>query len=368
MKYAALPENEAARVTALRRYEILDTPPDGSFDQITAMAAKLFGTPISIISLVDTDRIWFKSHHGLEVEQIGRDPGLCASAILEDCPYIVLDALADPRTLTNPLVAGELGLRFYVAVPLTTSDGFNLGTLCVIDAEARTATEDQITYLKGLASLVMDQMELRLSARRAIADLSTALGRAEMMGREIDHRVMNSLQFVSGMLDMQSRGAAHPEAAEQLGIAANRVTAVSRVHRHFYIDEAVESTCALEYLERLCADLATVVGSAELTVTGTPTQIGTTRVMPLGLIVNELVTNAAKHSASHIEVAIAPAPAGGLSLSVSDDGSGLPTGFDPAQKSGLGMRVILGLVRQHSGTLDFGTSAEGGARFTITMP
>jgi hypothetical protein len=103
MKPCILPENEAGRLAAVRRYDILDTPPDGSFDQITAMAAKLFSTPISIISLVDTDRIWFKSHHGLEVEQIGRDPGLCASAILEDCPYIVPDALADRTPGPSPI-------------------------------------------------------------------------------------------------------------------------------------------------------------------------------------------------------------------------------------------------------------------------
>ena len=366
MTHAVLP-NESLRIEAVRRYDILDTPSDGSFDQITAMAAKLFSTPISIISLVDTDRIWFKSHHGLEVEQIGRDPGLCASAILEDSPYVITDALTDARSLANPLVAGEFGLRFYVAVPLRTHDGFNLGTLCVIGPEPRTVTEDQLDYLKGLASLVMDQMELRLSARRAIADLSTALGRAEMLGREIDHRVMNSLQFVSGMLDMQSRGAVHPEAAEQLRIAAGRVTAVSRVHQRFYLDQEVESTCALEYLKRLCVDLADVAGSATLTCDGCATPIATTLVMPLGLIVNELVTNAAKQGATHVAVQIAPSD-DGVSVSVSDDGPGLPTGFDPAEQSGLGMRVIRGLVRQHSGTLAFGpAAADRGAKFTVTL-
>ena len=366
MTHAVLP-NESRRIAAVRRYDILDTPPDGSFDQITAMAAKLFSTPISIISLVDTDRIWFKSHHGLEIEQIGRDPGLCASAILEDSPYVLTDALTDARSLANPLVAGEFGLRFYVAVPLRTHDGFNLGTLCVIGPEPQTVTEDQLEYLKGLASLVMDQMELRLSARRAIADLSTALGRAEMMGREIDHRVMNSLQFVSGMLDMQSRGAVHPEAAEQLRIASGRVTAVSRVHRHFYLDEDVESTCALEYLKRLSVDLADVTGSATVTCSGCSTPIATTLIMPLGLIVNELATNAAKQGATRIDVQVAPS-GGGVSVSVSDDGPGLPPRFDPAQQSGLGMRVIRGLVRQHNGTLEFGpATVESGAKFTVTL-
>ncbi len=132
-----LPQEESARLEALRRYEILDTPPDGAFDHITALAADLFGVPIAIVSLVDHDRIWFKSRHGLEDSQTARDPGLCASAILSPEVYHVRDAVHDARSLANPLVAGALGLRFYAAAPLRTRDGFLLGTICVTDREPR---------------------------------------------------------------------------------------------------------------------------------------------------------------------------------------------------------------------------------------
>ena len=117
----AIADNERERIIAVRRYGILDTPPDGAFDRITALAARRFGVPISIISIVDEDRIWFKSHHGVPVSEIGRDPGLCASAILRDVPHILNDASIDPRSLANPLVAGEFGLRFYAGAPLTTT-------------------------------------------------------------------------------------------------------------------------------------------------------------------------------------------------------------------------------------------------------
>jgi GAF domain-containing protein len=127
LKQKSCADVEAGRLAALRRYDILDTPPDGSFDRITALAADLFSVPIAIISLVDHDRIWFKSHHGLDVAQIDRAPGLSASAILQDGPWILTDARADIRSLTNPLVAGEFGLRFYTGIPLQTQDGFNLG-------------------------------------------------------------------------------------------------------------------------------------------------------------------------------------------------------------------------------------------------
>lgn len=160
--------NESGRLDAVRRYDVLDTPPDGAFDRITALAARLCGVPISIVSVVDTDRIWFKSHHGLDTNQISRDPGLCASAILQDKPWLVTDAATDPRTLANPLVAGEFGLRFYLGIPLTTHDGFNLGTLCIIDREPRPTTDNEVATMRDLAAITVDELELRLSGRLAV--------------------------------------------------------------------------------------------------------------------------------------------------------------------------------------------------------
>jgi sigma-B regulation protein RsbU (phosphoserine phosphatase) len=165
-----IPPDDLARLEVVRRYDILDTPPDGAFDRITALAARMFGVPIAIVSVVDTDRIWFKSHHGLpDVSEIDREPGLCASAILQDDPWIVSDATSDPRTLANPLVAGSFGLRFYAGVPLTTHDGYNLGTLCVLDFEPREVTEVETATLQDLAAVVMSELELRLVGRRTIA-------------------------------------------------------------------------------------------------------------------------------------------------------------------------------------------------------
>lgn len=159
---------ERERMDAVRRYDILDTPPDGAFDRIAAVAAAIFGVPIAIVSVVDTDRIWFKAHHGLDETQIDREPGLCASAITGSEPWVVTDAIADPRTLANPLVAGDLGLRFYAGAPLTTHDGFNLGTLCVIDQEPREVTPQETRLLVELAQVVVDELELRRSARIAV--------------------------------------------------------------------------------------------------------------------------------------------------------------------------------------------------------
>jgi GAF domain-containing protein len=165
------PLNETARIEALKKYSILDTPPDGSFDRITALASAIFKVPIAIISLVDTDRIWFKSHHGLPVQQIDREPGLCASAILSNDSYIIENAIDDPRSLANPLVAGDFGLRFYAAAPLQTDDHCNLGTLCIIDKTPRHFTDEEKEILRGLARIVMDEMEMRLTLRNTVSKI-----------------------------------------------------------------------------------------------------------------------------------------------------------------------------------------------------
>lgn len=169
------PENEEARLTALRRYDILDTPPDGRFENLTRLAAYIFNVPVAIISLVDHDRIWFKSHFGVDASEIQRAPGLCASAILSNDLYIVGNAAEDPRTLANPLVTGALGLRFYAAAPLHTRDGYNLGTFCVIDKKPRFFTEQQQSVLSSLATIVMDQMELHLSMRQYMQETKRVL-------------------------------------------------------------------------------------------------------------------------------------------------------------------------------------------------
>jgi two-component sensor histidine kinase len=369
------PEREAARLAALRRYAILEAAPDASFDasfdRITSIAAKLFDAPIAIISMVDDVHIRFKSHHGLDIEGIER-----AAAILRNDPWLWPGAKPDARSLSNPLTANDLGLQFYLSTPLRTLDGFNLGTLCVMDYQPRAATQEQIDRLADLASVVMDNMDLRLSARRAMADYllvgaqkDAALRRAELMAKEVDHRVMNSLQLTSSILSLQARGVSGSEASEQLMFAARRVAAIAQAHQHIYLDIDAEGANCRDYLQRLCADVSGLLGDsgADLAVESVEVEISTRQIVPLGLLVNELVTNAAKYGGGAIRV-LFTGSGGDYELTVMDEGPGLPDGFNPNDRHGLGMKVILALTRQLGGDLRFGPGPSGrGASFTIAF-
>ncbi len=163
-----LSNNEQLRLAAIRHLDILDTPPDGAFDRLTQLAGRVFKVPIAIVTVVDADRIWFKSRLGLEVDEVPLSPGLCASCIMQDEVMVLRDAKEDAVALTNPLVAGEFGLRFYAAAPLKTSDGVNIGTFCVIDRRPRDFTEEEKATLVDLSAIVMDAMEFRLASRKLL--------------------------------------------------------------------------------------------------------------------------------------------------------------------------------------------------------
>ncbi|MEU1073573.1 MULTISPECIES: GAF domain-containing SpoIIE family protein phosphatase [unclassified Streptomyces] len=160
---------EADRIEAVRRYDILDTPPDGAFDRVAAMAARLFKVPVASVTIVDEDRIWFKAAHGLEgVSEIGREPGLCGSAILSDETLVIPDTLTDPVACDNGLVTGPMAVRFYAAAPIITHDGHRLGTVNILDTQPRLITQDDTTTLADLAAIVLDELEMRLAALKAL--------------------------------------------------------------------------------------------------------------------------------------------------------------------------------------------------------
>lgn len=175
MKSADLPPNEVQRLARLRSLEVLDTMPDQAFDQITSLASAICGTPIALISLIDEDRQWFKSRKGMGAIETRREIAFCSHAIL--CPdevMVVSDATSDDRFHDNPLTTDAKNpIRFYAGSPILTGDGLAMGTVCVIDHEARTLSPSQLASLKSLSSLattLLEHSNLQRDSARRITD------------------------------------------------------------------------------------------------------------------------------------------------------------------------------------------------------
>jgi two-component sensor histidine kinase len=193
----------------------------------------------------------------------------------------------------------------------------------------------------------------------------------ELLRQESDHRILNGLQIVISLLWLQSRGATNPDTAAQLGIAANRVATIERIHRRLHSQDGTRTVVLNQYLHDLCLDFTNLSTSREMRdldirVEDCKIEIPTATAVSLGFIVSELLTNAVKHGDGRITVELSPAPDGGYALSVSNDGPPLPVDYDPAQSHGLGMKIIRSLVAKIGGEFRFGRSQQDqGARFTL---
>lgn len=198
-------QDEAARLGALQRYEVLDTPQEAGFDRITGLVQTVLKVPMCAVSLLDADRQWFKSCIGMPVRETARDISFCTHAIMDREPFLIPDAHLDPRFARSPLVTGPPFIRSYLGIPLATPDGYNVGSLCAMDVEPRAFTPDQIEMMKNFAALVVDELELRriaqtdhltgVATRRSFAlDMEKTLARHKRSGHpaallmlDIDH-------------------------------------------------------------------------------------------------------------------------------------------------------------------------------------
>lgn len=187
-----LPDNEASRLDALRRYRILDTPPEPLFDDIASLAAQICKTPIALLTFIDSNRQWMKSRVGLNASELPRDISFCAHAVLRSDFFVVEDTLADERFADNPLVTSDPHIRFYAAMPLVTRKGYALGTLCVADQVARKLCLDQNRALRQLARQVLSHLELR----RQMSDLKRSLLRRKKIWRRL-HKTQQRFDLVT---------------------------------------------------------------------------------------------------------------------------------------------------------------------------
>lgn len=198
------PDNEIERLQALREYSILDTLPEQDFDDITKIASEICQTPISLITLIDSNRQWFKSNHGLNVRETPRDYAFCAHAI--NNPYEILtvkDSREDDRFANNPLITGYPNVIFYAGIPLVNPAGFSLGTICVIDNEPRELTLNQLESLRALSRQVVNLFEfkkLNKNLKESQEEIQTRNSELEQFAYVVSHDIKSPLNNIIGLI------------------------------------------------------------------------------------------------------------------------------------------------------------------------
>lgn len=237
----------------------------------------------------------------------------------------------------------------------------------------RPARRSRESYERELIQYRSTEKRLRDALAESEAQLrqkDELLQRQELLGRESDHRLMNDLQMTISLLSLQSRGSTNAEAATQLAVAANRVAMIARIHHRLHSCDGVQAIDFRKFLEDFGHDFSAMLSSDEgpeqVVVESIDIKLPAATAIPLGFVVSELITNAAKYGKGRIAIRLEQHPEYGYALSVSNNGPALPDGFDPAASTGLGMRIVRSFVSQISGELRIGRGDDGhGARFSI---
>lgn len=390
-----LPSNESARLAELHSFDILDTLPEQSYDDITALASHICGTPIAIVSLVDQDRQWFKSAIGLDAAESPRDVAFCAHAILRpDELLIVPDATRDSRFANNPLVAADPAIRFYAGAPLVTDTGNALGTLCVIDRVARDLTPDQERALRALSRQVMAQLDLR----RAVADLSRKQAVLEEMMRQketfvatVSHELRTPLTAVMGFVEVLTDPDAdfsESERSELLRATAREAGELSGIIEDLLAAARAEAgTLAVTRVSvSLDAQVAQVLeGLDPASAAGVNVEVKPVRAYGdparVRQIVRNLLTNAFRYGGDAVTVRTHDG-AGTCHVVVEDNGAGIPAAdrerifapFEagaaasrPADSIGLGLFISRKLAELMEGSLTY-RRRDGLSIFDLALP
>ena len=405
MKENASARAESERLKALYRYEVLHTPPEQAFDELTWLASKIAKTPIAVISLVSAERQWFKSKIGLEVEGTSRSISLCDYAIRLDVPLIVANTLEDERFCNNPLVTGPPGIRFYLGFPLATPDDHNIGTLCVIDTIAREPEQETIKMLAALARQVVSQLEFRLSSRKLKSAVSEAQQANEAKSNflaNMSHEIRTPLNGIIGMTDLLMVSILTEEQRQNLTIIKDSGDTLLRLINDILDLSKVEAG-KIE-LEKVTFELGSLIKRITHAFEAAAREKGIALVthldqdlprwgrgdpVRLEQVIGNLVSNAVKFTTTG-EVRISAAPCGNgqdtnaVRVVVSDSGEGIASekmgtifeAFNQGDASttrryggtGLGLAIVSRLVDLMGGTMEVQSSLGEGSSFAFSLP
>lgn len=398
MKTYPVPANEEARIETLHSYQILDTPPDPYFNDIALIASIICKTPIALVSLVDTDRQWFKAKVGLSAEETRRDVAFCAHTIMGKEVMEVEDATLDQRFKDNPLVLQDPRIRFYAGTPLITSNQCAMGTLCVVDSQTRKLTDDQTTALTSLGRQVVALLELhrnyidlerlsknkdefiRIASHDLKNPLQTILGASSIFGdtvkpgTQITEEIYNMMtripekslvmkRIIEDFLDFHAMEDGQIKVDFQT-ISLNEIAcSVFGDHKDYAAGKGIELHLDLEEnLNGLCAD-----------------------VERIRQVMDNLVSNAVKFSGPETDIILRThAEEGQAVFEVRDAGPGIPLGdmdklftkyarlsnkpTGNEKSTGLGLSICKGLIELHKGSIGARNNPDRGATFWFKVP
>ncbi|MDK2123929.1 GAF domain-containing sensor histidine kinase [Parachitinimonas caeni] len=397
MQAPAQPKEEEERIARLLALRILDTPPEDRFDRLTRLAAALLKVPIALVSLVDRDRQWFKSKVGLEASETPRSISFCGHAILQSDVFVIEDATQDQRFADNPLVTGAPDIRFYAGQPLMTSDGFAMGTLCVIDREPRRFGPAERQLLRDLGTLVEDALD-NVTLSKALRAEREATEARKLLTMAITHDLRTPLTAIRGALGLISHllgptGDNQAQLGELLAMASGNAERMNRM-----IDDLLDSEkaangqmqfdCSAQDLDGILTQALTnmrgygAASGVELELASSATGL---KVVADGQrllrALDNLISNAVKFSPPQGKVVLSAQRQDGWAvLSVRDFGPGIPAEFQPrlfqrfaqagaqASSSGLGLFLVKAMIEGMGGLIGVEPDLQPGACFTLRLP
>ena len=399
MKFSPFPDNEDERLEELESYKILDTLPEESFDDITRLASKICDTPISLITLLDGSRQWFKSRHGTDLSETPREQAFCAHAILHPGEALVVaSAHDDERFMNNPLVTEDPGIDFYAGIPLVTKSGFALGSLCVIDTVPHSLSDEKIEILRLLANQVVKLLELhrqveqqKLLKTRLEKTVKNLQEFSQIVAHDIKSPVRNMKKFAELILeDFGSR--------LDVKVIDHIEHIVSNANKsQLYIDGVLKYSKNVYFLkhEKTEVDLSRLIG--DIASQQTPPQ-GITITFPLNLrpiltsrsalqiVLTNLISNAVKHNDKEdgkidIEVEVLESNA---TFRIIDNGPGIPSSelekiftlfykvnnqdLSAEEGTGIGLSVVQRIIDELEGEIFVETTLGKGSTFIIKIP
>jgi signal transduction histidine kinase len=412
-----LPENELDRLHALIQCRILDTAPEETFDDIVRIAAQVCDTPFAFVSLIDSDRQWFKAKFGLDVSEAPRNYAFCAHTILQADPLIVSDTQLDHRFKDNPFVIADPHIRFYAGVPLTTPEGYGLGSLCVIDQEPRELTAQQIEALEALGRQVKRQLELRRGLTDIARDIGTQIAIERMKDEFItvvSHELRTPLASLKGALELLRTGKLgnlSDKGQRMLEIAlTNSDRLIALINNILDLDPqnyqlSKQTYDIADIIQTALESVRAIADESKITIS---TQLISTQVYAdpkrLVQVFEQLLQNAIKFSSQGREISIAIESINNVTnhtstkpddqnsglaerqilIRVQDQGIGIPadqleTIFErfhqidasnsrPKGGTGLGLAMCRNLVEQHQGRIWAESRLGEGSTFCVVLP